>query len=441
MIGPPEPAELATLVARSEWGQLLSAQRVMHGTLPMGHPRLVDYLGLSKHAGVLLVSDGAEIHIVPAVTEPFLRRARAGDGVSESLLDRARMAWTASGSFELHTYRPPLASGERPLGVDQTNESIAVGDAALVKWHAIAADGIHPAPVAQAALVRAGFAGTPAPYAVLTWRGRLVAEATRLIPGAVDGWTWVVNDLLAEVTRSHSGPRGVALGTLLGELTARLHLALAAGSDSELRAATAPEIAAWEAAVEAELAHAIRTCPRQDQVALASAAERLRRQWPTASKLAGATPVMTVHGDLHVGQILRSKDGEHLVIDFDGNPVLPFNERHLPQSPTLDVASLTQSVVHAGIVLRKHHPGLAEASVDEVVGGVIDALVEAYAAVTATGGQPGLLDRRLLMPLRLRQVVREFSYAAEHLQRWTYVPRSALPRLLAETTEASEVAR
>jgi maltokinase len=40
------------------------------------------------------------------------------------------------------------------------------------------------------------------------------------------------------------------------------------------------------------------------------------------------------------------------------------------------------------------------------------------------------LDERLLRPLALQQVCREFTYAATHLPRWSYVPEAALPMLL-----------
>jgi maltokinase len=49
------------------------------------------------------------------------------------------------------------------------------------------------------------------------------------------------------------------------------------------------------------------------------------------------------------------------------------------------------------------------------------------------GDRIALFDERLLRPLALRQVCREFIYAATHLPRWSYVPEAALPMLLEAT--------
>jgi len=51
----------------------------------------------------------------------------------------------------------------------------------------------------------------------------------------------------------------------------------------------------------------------------------------------------------------------------------------------------------------------------------------------AAAGRSHLLDESLLPALRVRQVVREYLYAARHLPHWRYVPHSALPALIAQT--------
>ena len=145
-------------------------------------------------------------------------------------------------------------------------------------------------------------------------------------------------------------------------------------------------------------------------------------------------PVLRVHGDLHVGQVLRAGAAapyDYRLTDFDGNPVVAPAERIREQPAALDVAGMAQSFTHAGIVTRKHNPDLDPD------------------AVTGRGGSrprgvprrlPGgarrradLLDDRLLRPFALRQVCREFTYAATHLPRWSYVPEAALPMALEES--------
>jgi maltokinase len=134
------------------------------------------------------------------------------------------------------------------------------------------------------------------------------------------------------------------------------------------------------------------------------------------------TPVQRVHGDLHVGQVLRAGSGPtYLLTDFDGNPVVPAPARVREQPLALDVAGMAQSFTHAGLVVRRHHPELAADAVARAANTMRASFLAAY------GGD---LDDGLLLSFSLRQVCREFTYAATHLPRWSYVPQAALPILL-----------
>ena len=143
---------------------------------------------------------------------------------------------------------------------------------------------------------------------------------------------------------------------------------------------------------------------------------------------ADGTTVMRVHGDLHVGQVLRSSG--YVITDFDGNPVVPPGERIWPQPAATDVAGMAQSLVHVGIVVRRHNPHLDARAVARAAAAVRAAFLDAYRA--GLREHAPLLDDRLLTPFAVRQVCREFVYAATHLPRWSYVPEAALPVVLGE---------
>ncbi len=180
------------------------------------------------------VTDG--LAALPQVRDPdgSWRRARPGDGAAEALLallnDTA--GTTRRGRFTVQSWAPPAAVGERAVTVDQTNESVIVGDTAVVKWATHLQEGPHPAPRRIEVLRANGFrlhahclgsdhlavpTGPPRRWwstSTSTCRARWTAGPGR--------WTWSPTRCGAALRR-----RCCRAATEVGTVVAELHAALA----------------------------------------------------------------------------------------------------------------------------------------------------------------------------------------------------------------------
>lgn len=127
-----------------------------------------------------------------------------------------------------------------------------------------------------------------------------------------------------------------------------------------------------------------------------------------------------IHGDLHLGQCLRSPSGEWSLIDFEGEPSKPLAERRLPQPAVRDVAGMLRSFDYAAHSL---HPRLPDwAAVCRA------AYCTGYAE---TGGRDPRTDPVLLRAYETDKAVYEVVYEARHRPDWLPVPMSAIHRLAA----------
>ena len=84
---------------------------------------------------------------------------------------------------------------------------------------------------------------------------------------------------------------------------------------------------------------------------LAAHAKALRSVFDRVARLDGLA-VQQIHGDLHLGQTLRTASGWKIV-DFEGEPAKPLAERQLPDSPWRDVAGMLRSFDYAPRVVER----------------------------------------------------------------------------------------
>ncbi len=161
--------------------------------------------------------------------------------------------------------------------------------------------------------------------------------------------------------REHAG-LSLDAAALLGRRTAELHLALATPTDNpaftpepftpDALAADVTRIRAQITGALDALKRAFNTLP--DELTTDSAALILSRRaqlFARAHAIAEIPPAeagmrIRIHGDYHLGQLLRSRN-DYVILDFEGEPARPLAQRRAKQSPLKDVAGMVRSFSYA----------------------------------------------------------------------------------------------
>lgn len=303
-----------------------------------------------------------------------------------------------------------------PLVAEQSNTSVVVGDSLLWKSFRIVGSGPNPDIELGRALTATG-ARCVAP--VRGWVGVGDVDLAMFYdyyPSASDGWDGArasVRDLLAD-----PGPASTAGADFAAE-AARLGAAVAQLHDLLRRMGTAT-------ADPTQLADRLR---RRFEATSSS------QRWGHAAavafdELAGlAEPVAVqrVHGDLHLGQTLRTVDGWR-VFDLEGEPSAPLERRREPDSVWRDVAGMVRSLDYApwsvGLQVGTDPDVLTPLARDWTTRNA-SAFLEGYGATA---------DRATWILLRCHQIDKaayEVDYELAHRPSWASIPRDALQRLLA----------
>ena len=309
--------------------------------------------------------------------------------------------------------------GERSLAVQQSNTSVVLGERLILKLYRLLERGENPDVEVSAFLARVGFSDTPALAGSVTYEAdgsrASAAMVQAYLAGAGDAWAAMLTALATDAAR------GVEMAERIGDLTARLHRALASRPEDDgfpARLVSIEEAAAWRASAERQATLAVdsvRGTAHERLVALAPAVRaRFADAFGSATRNAW---VSRIHGDLHLGQLLARPDSGLAVIDFEGEPSRPLAERRAPTSPLRDVAGMLRSLDYAARTAERETALVADLWLTRAR----DAFLGAY----------GDVDPALLSAFELEKACYEIRYEAAMRPDWLWLPLAAVERLVA----------
>jgi maltokinase len=326
----------------------------------------------------------------------------------------------------LHAVAPDVAASvetARPILAEQSNSSLVYDERFILKvFRRLVAN--NPDVEVTTALAAAGFSHVAEPLAA--WRspaGDDLALLQRFLRGGAEGWALAqtsLRDLFgAGGEADEAGGDFSPEAERLGRITADLHISLADAFGRE-----PGDARRWAATINSRLGDVRR--PDLDREALAVVVDRLLGTDDVGSAI-------RIHGDYHLGQVLHSDDG-WFVIDFEGEPIRPGDERRARSSPLRDVAGMLRSFHYASLVAANEHGDhvteLAEAWEARNRAAFVSSYVEGVAGRGLVPSDASAFER-VLAAFELDKAVYEVAYEQAHRPDWVAIPLAGLRRLLA----------
>ncbi len=491
-----EREALPAYVAKRRWfaakGERLEAVRIAYAT-PMPHDPdvlmaeiVVDLPGSRQEEYALpLAIAWEDQNVGPLGQQLALARVRRGrrigyltdgfavDAMTTGVLRMLREAATLPlpGGGELR-FVPTSRMAEVEVGADpeirrlsaeQSNSSQIVGDAAVLKIVRKVLAGVHPEGEMTRYLTERGFGNTAPLFGeVVRHSPDGTPHTLMIVQGFVrnqgDGWGWTLDYLERTSDDLTAGdgtqPADQALGDYavfaasIGRRLGELHAALSQPSDDPaFRSDVADEaiVDEWAAgAVEQidmafELLGRPREWPDEETHRLAEALLQRREALGEAVRRlarAGAGSLRTrIHGDFHLGQVLVVQNDAY-IIDFEGEPARPMEQRRAKSSPLRDVAGLLRSFDYAAAAAAPGRVAGSAAS-DERRAALIErfrklasaTFLDAYRAVLHAEAQPWApppAEAPLLDLFLIEKAAYEIRYEAANRPTWLTIPLRGL---------------
>ncbi|TDB72898.1 aminoglycoside phosphotransferase [Actinomadura sp. KC216] len=385
-----------------------------------------------------------KVHLYDAAHDPDLTRTLLDELAADASIGPLRFRHADGARI-----RTDLTS--LPITAEQSNTSLLFGDAYICKLFRRLSPGVNPDLEVNLALTQGGCAHVPAVLGWLELEPGPGKEPVTLgllsdyLHTGADGWSLAIASVRdwfahtppqrdtgwegewAELDASAAGGDFAAEAERLGAATAEVHRALADAFGVTML--PAGEVRAMAARMNAELTGTCRAVPR-----LAPHAKSLTGAFLDLAAQAEPLPVQRVHGDYHLGQVLRTESGWTL-LDFEGEPARTQHERRALAHPLRDVAGMLRSFEYAARFLIAK-PG----TIPPEPGGRLETRAHAWAArnraafcrgYAAAGGPDPAAHSVLIRAFEFEKAVYEVRYEARNRPAWLPVPLKSLAHLTA----------
>lgn len=341
--------------------------------LPLGHRGVGD--PLAERAPDFMIGgfseEDAARFLYDALGDPEYVRWLWRSLHQETLL-RTAAATLRFTAFDRAALEPGLDPPLRVLGAEQSNTSFMLGERTFLKQ----VRRVEPGPSHELemleALRRAGFNHVAQLQAAALYEppGAAPSPLVMVQPflrNGTEGWTLALTSLRSlyseaeELAQASTAERRVAVDEhggdfapeagRLGAVLSEMHVALTQpglGPDIEPEPLTSADLRRWSTEMTAEL-DALLSRPDPALEPLRRNRDAVAARFSAVQDLEPGGLRTRIHGDLHLGQTLRT-DAGWTILDFEGEPDRTPAERRARSSPLRDVAGMLRSFDYAAAV-------------------------------------------------------------------------------------------
>ncbi|WP_372368707.1 hypothetical protein [Candidatus Uabimicrobium sp. HlEnr_7] len=372
-------------------------------------------------------------------------------------------------SFIIHQNLDLSINNSKLQDIEQSNTNIIYDDRLLLKIFRQPQPGTNPDLEINVFLSEQGFCHVPKTVAAIRYTsdsGKIfdIAIVQELVKNAKDCWEHTVDlasKFLVQNREENLAQRSIfsSLKTipstmelsanfakLLGQRTAELHLALTNTNDnadftpSKIDNLYLLNLYKGFCGILQEVVDTLENSDMRTNhnvIKFLEAKNYLQTHFESLTTIKTEGFRIRCHGDYHLGQILKLET-DIVILDFEGEPLRPIEERRQKQSPFKDVAGMIRSFNYAGFKAAMDL-GTTDISRANYWGNIVSTtFLSEYLKVAESGkflSQNKQQQRVLLQLFLFDKALYELKYELNNRPDWVHIPLSGIISLLNDVIE------